>query len=406
MSDASNVGMGDSMPSPHTRVGAEMEPSAQHPRDRTAAQLRTQARSCAAMGSPLYEVLLDRAADDCAAGGPTWTILSPHVASGRGDALALRFMAAVHRLVLERRAPDLARFYPSVGGTGDVHGAWEVFKDTLAANVVTLTQDVRRPCQTNEVGRSAGLMVGFLHVTALTGLPLRLLEVGASAGLNLRCDRFRIGGGGAVVGDAGSPVDLSSHWKVPPPHAAGGIVVVDRRGCDRMPVDPTSAQGRLALTASVWADQRRRLERLRGALDLAARHPAPVDEASLDTWTAQQLQAAAPDAATVVFHSVVSEYLPDDVREGFVETLQSVGERATPDRPLAWVRLEPISALRHHGVQMTLWPAGDTVTLARCGAHGTDVEWVGPVTGAAPGRGRTRAGHGAAAEGDNETGGG
>jgi hypothetical protein len=57
-------------------------------------------------------------------------------------------------------------------------------------------------------------------------------------------------------------------------------------------------------------------------------------------------------------------------------------------------------------VLMTLWPAGDTVTLARCGAHGTDVEWVGPATGAAPGRGRTRGGHGAAAEGDNGTGGG
>lgn len=378
MSDANNVGMGDSMPSPHVAAGTGPPPAGQHPRDRTAEQLRTQAWSCAAMGSPLYGLLLDRAADDCAAGGPTWSILSAHAAPGRGDALALRLMAAVHRLVLERRAPELAAFYPSVGGTGDLARVWEVFEHTLAGNLATLARYVERPCQTNEVGRSAGLIVGFLEVSALTGLPLRLLEVGASAGLNLRCDHFRIGGGGVLTGDVDSPVDLSTHWKVPPPFAADGIVVVDRRGCDRMPVDPTTAEGRLALTASVWADQSERLDRLRGALELARRHPAIVDRASLDTWTEQQLRGATPGVATVVFHSVVSEYLPDLVRARFVEALRAAGRRAAADRPLAWVRLEPISTLRHHGVQMTLWPGGQTRTLARCGAHGTDVEWLGP----------------------------
>ena len=381
MSDANNVGMGDSMPSLHAAAGPGPPPARQRTRDRTAEQLRTQARSCAAMGSPLYGLLLDRAADDCAAGGPTWRILSAHAAPGRGDALALRLMAAVHRLVLERRAPKLAAFYPSVGGTGDLAGVWEVFEHTLAGNVAMLARYAERPCQTNEVGRSAGLIVGFLQVSAMTGLPLRLLEVGASAGLNLRCDHFRIGGGGVLTGDVDSPVDLSAHWKVPPPHATEGIVVVDRRGCDRRPVDPTTAEGRLALTASVWADQSERLGRLRGALELARRHPATVDRASLDTWTERRLRDATPGVATVVFHSVVSEYLPDHVRARFVGALRDAGRRAADDRPLAWVRLEPISALRHHGVQMTLWPGGQTRTLARCGAHGTDVEWLGPQAG-------------------------
>jgi hypothetical protein len=385
MSDASNVGMRDSMPSAEMVAAGTIgdlgpEPSADRPRERIAWQLRVQARACAEMGSQLYGDLLDHAADDCAAGGPTWEVLSTHAGSGRAGALALRFMAAVHRVVLDGRAPELARHYPSAGGSASRDGAWDAFQDTLLANADAVTHLVGRPCQTNEVGRSAGLMVGFLEVARRTGLPLRLLEVGASAGLNLRCDQFRIGGGAAAVGPADSPVDLSAHWRVPPPIVGDGVRVVERRGCDRDPVDPTTAEGRLALTASVWADQRARLERLRGAIELARRYPATVDRGSLDAWTERQVGNLPAGCATVVFHSVVSEYLPAQVRERFVAALRDAGIRATQARPLAWLRLEPITALRHHGLALTLWPGGATRTLARCGAHGTDVEWLGDDT--------------------------
>lgn len=373
--------MADSMPSGEVVAAAAGTLPAEPPEDppcrHTAWQLRVQSRSCAAMGSPLYAHLLEHAADDCAAGGPTWAVLRDHVAPGRGDALALRLMATVHRLVLERRAPRLAVFYPSVGGTGGPDGAWDAFRAALDTHADELSPLVARPCQTNEVGRSAALLMGLFAVARHTGLPLRLREVGASAGLNLRCDRFVVGGGGVTVGEHDSPVDLSSHWRIPPPWTPAPLDVVDRRGCDRAPVDPTSAEGRMTLTASVWADQRARHERLRGALALAAEVPAVVDAASLDGWTRDQLADLPSGTATVVFHSVVLEYLDDDTRDAFVGAVTTAGERATPDRPLAWVRLEPATSLRHHGVKVDLWPGGHTVTLARCGAHGADVEWLG-----------------------------
>lgn len=352
------------------------EPGDDRPRARTAWQLRVQAAACAAMGSPLYDRLLRASADDCDAGGVVWSILSSHAASGRGDALALRFMAAVHRLVLARHAAGLAVHYPSVGGTAGPDGAWEAFAATLGEHRDRLVDSVGVPCQTNEVGRSAGLAIGFLDVASATGLPLRMLEVGASAGLNLRWDQFRIGGGGAAIGPLDSPVDLSAHWRTPPPEPATAVTVVERGGCDRRPIDPTTADGRLALTAAVWADQVDRLARLRGALRLATEVPAPVDTADLVDWTAQRTATLPDGAATVVYHSVVAEYLPDATRARFVEVLRSAGARATATRPLAWVRLEPISALRHHGVTVTTWPGGEDRVLARCGAHGTDVDWL------------------------------
>jgi hypothetical protein len=381
----------DSMPSPErappsaAAVGGTSDgaaPPPHRPRELLGWQLSTQSAACATIGSPLYAHLLAEAAVDVERGGPSWTVLEPHVAPGRGDALALRFMAAVHRLVLTRVAPALALHYPSVGGTADDgEAAWRSFRDAVEEHADDLRDLVGRHCQTNEVGRAAALVGGFLAVARSTGLPLRVLEVGASAGLNLHWDRFRYGGGGSSWGPPGSPVDLTGLWSVPPPLPSRPVAVAVRRGCDRSPVDPTSAEGRLALSASVWADQVDRLARLGGALAIASEHPITVDAAPLEVWLAQQLAARTPHLATVVVHSVVEEYLPAGVRSRFHAVLAEAGRTASPAAPLAWLRLEPVTSLRSHGLRLTTWPSGEDRVLARCGPHGQDVRWHEPESG-------------------------
>ncbi len=338
-----------------------------------AGQLREQAASCAEMGSPLYAALLERAAKDAAGGGPVWQVLEAHLAPGRGDAVALRLMAALHRLVLTGEAPALARHYPSVGGDGDLTAAWDSFRAVVIEKPEAVRAFVALPCQTNEVGRAAALVVGFLELAAATRLPLRLLEVGASAGLNLRWDHFRYAGGGASWGDPASPVDLAGHWSDAPRHAGVQVTVSERRGCDRRPQDPTAPETRLALRASVWADQVARFARLEGALTLAGRVPASLDSASAAAWTSEQLREPRPGVATVVYHSVVEEYLPEEERGRFRGALAEAGARATHEAPLAWLRVEPISSLRRHGVTLTTWPGGEERLLATSGAHGSDV---------------------------------
>ncbi len=59
--------------------------------------------------------------------------------------------------------------------------------------------------QTNEVGRSGVLVGGFLQIAKETGLPLRLLEIGASAGLNAVWDRYHYQLGAADWGDRRAP---------------------------------------------------------------------------------------------------------------------------------------------------------------------------------------------------------
>ena len=342
--------------------------------------LRDQARQCVAMGSPLYAGLLERAALDAEAGGATFALVENDPAPGpRGDALGLRLLAAGHRLALEGRAQALALQLPSTRPAAQAHvaidpdAAWTALHDLIARDAEAMRPLVALPCQTNEVGRTAGLVFGFFEAAETTGLPLSLVEVGASAGLNLRFDHFRFGGGGATWGAPESPVNLEGLWLEAPLHRPARLQVVERVGCDRRPVDLTTDDGRLALLASVWADQSARFGRLSGALEIARRVPAVVDRADVTEWLPSKLAEPRPGRATVVYHSIFEEYLPEAKRLWFHETLAEAGRRATDKAPFFWIRLEPFPENVSYGVRVTRWPGGSERLVATCLAHGSDV---------------------------------
>lgn len=228
--------------------------------------VRWQARACAELGSPFYALLLDRVAEDLAAGGPSAEIFQSYEEDARRDVPALRLMGGVHRLVLTQRAPGLAAYFPSVGGSGDAEAAWPALRAVLGEHRDELRKALRQAPQTNEVGRAAVLIGGLLHVVAETRLPVHLVEIGASAGLNLWADRFRVEvGDRRGVGPPDSPVVLANAWRGELPPLDVALVMVGRSGCDLAPADPTTPEGRLTLTSYVWPDQSERLERLRGA---------------------------------------------------------------------------------------------------------------------------------------------
>ena len=291
----------------------------------------------------------------------------------RASALALRFLGAVHRLVLEGRAPALARHYPSAGGEAGLEGAWAAFRDTLEQHRDTLRTLVHRPCQTNEVGRSAALFGGFLLVARETALPLRLLELGASAGLLLRWDHYRYEGDRGW-GDRASPVRLLDVFPDGFPPGGRRCRVIERGGCDPLPLDPSSPDGQLTLLSYLWADQRERIALLRGALEVARRVPAAVDASGAPAWLAARLTTPAPGVASVVFHSIVMQYLSAADRRRVASLLAEAGRRATRNAPLAWLRMEPGGEQTE--VRLTLWPGGSERLIASAGFHGRPVRWL------------------------------
>jgi hypothetical protein len=324
--------------------------------------------------APTHSALLAHTADDILAGGPAWTVLQGREDDPRGSALALRFMGAVHRLVLRGQAPQLAPFYRSVGGREGPEGAWEAFRDVLASNVEVLREEVTRPVQTNEVGRSGTLVGGFLSVAERFGLPLRVLELGASAGLNLRWDHFNYEARGERWGPADSPVRLCDFDTPPTPPFGVEATVAERRGCDKNPLDPTSEKDRLTLLSFVWCDQAWRVRRLRAAFEVAAQVPASVDRANAPEWLEQRLGEESTGVATVVFHSIFMQYLAEADKERTLEVLHEAGASVTAKAPLAWLRMEP--AGDHADLHLTVWPGGEERLLAHSGFHGANVRWV------------------------------
>jgi hypothetical protein len=334
-----------------------------------AGQLRYQARECERLGSPLYAGLLTRSAADAEAGGAAWALLSGHEDDPPGSVLGLRLMGAVHRLVLEGSLPDLAR--ACALPEPDPSAAWPAFGRALAERADALRPLIERTVQTNEVGRCAALLPGFLAVSERTGLPLRLLEVGASAGLHLRWDRYRYEAGDFAWGPADSPLRIGFQLSGAPPSPAP-VAVAARRGCDRSPLDPAREDGRLTLLSYIWADQPRRAARVRAATAIAAEVPARLDQADAVGWVRERLAEPAPDLASVVFHSIVVQYLEEAEREALAEAVRAAGSRASATAPLAWLRMEPAGG--HADVRLTLWPPGEELHLARAGFHGDPVE--------------------------------
>lgn len=336
--------------------------------------LDEQAEACLQSGSPLYSTLLGHLAEDVSEGGPGWSVLRERAGDDPDSALGLRLMGAVHRLVLSGHAAELAAHYPSAGGALPPAGAWRAFRALLEERAERLREDVKRPCQTNEVGRCTALIGGFLVVARDTGLPLRILEIGASAGLNLRWDHFRYEARGATWGDASSPVRLCDYNTQALPPFDVEARVESRSGCDRNPLDVARPDDRLTLTSFLWADQISRLRLLKEACRVAARVPARLDRTDAPGWVEDRLARSRPGVASVVFHSIVLQYLDDDARTRFVGAIEQAGDRATREAPVAWLRMEP--AGDHADVTLTAWPGGHERLLARSGFHGAAVQWL------------------------------
>lgn len=305
-----------------------------------------QAAACGELGSPLYEFLLHRAAVDLTEGGPCAAAIAGHEEAPGPDAIALRLLGGVHALVLTGRAPALAAFYPSAGGRLPLpapEAAWTAFRATVAEHLDWLTGWLAGPPQTNETGRANLLIVGLLHTLLDAPQPVRLFELGASAGLNLLADRFRCEWPGGGHGPADSPVQLTDAWRGRPPlpldRPLPALDFAERRGCDLAPIDPLSPEGALALRSYVWADQPERAARLDGALELAARHPVRVEPIGAAEFLRRV--TLAEGALTVVWHSVMRQYVPAAEWALVEAELARLAAAATPTARFAHISFEP-----------------------------------------------------------------
>jgi HAD superfamily hydrolase (TIGR01509 family) len=341
-------------------------------------RIRRHGRGLARSGrSSLYVALIVAAADDHEAGGVVARLFAG-VDAPPGAVPALRLMAALHELALTGREPELSAFYPSAGGTRPPEDAWPVVRGALERNFDWIEQRLHRTVQTNEPGRSAALYPALLWLTAAYGRPLRLLEIGASAGLNLICDRYRYDVGELTLGDPGSPVRFEQPWRPAPPIdlavAAAALRITHREGCDPNPLDPSNPDDRRRLISYIWPDERDRLRRLDAALSVAAPRPPMVVRAQAYEWLPDALSRRRDGELTVVWHSVMRQYVDPSEWQALVQA-SDAALAARSELPIAWVGMEPVPG--GSGAEITLRMAADQPArrIGRCDDHGPPVAW-------------------------------
>jgi hypothetical protein len=334
---------------------------------------RRQVGACREAGSEFTAHLFERCADDLEAGGPVARLVADFDGHPLLDALPQRVLGAVQARMLAGEAPELAALHPAMGGTPKHPEAGLAFVAVVERELERLRPELAHQVQTNEVRRAAGLLGGFLVVAQETQLPLRVLEIGSSAGLLLFFDRYRYELGPHRWGDPAAALCLRSEWTGAPPPLAAPLRVVARQGCDLSPIDARDPDQLRRIQSYYWADQQDRLRLLTEAA-AALPGPAPVERIRAGAFVARELAGRRPGVATVLFHSSMWWYVPREEQRAIREAVLAAGERADADAPVAWLRAEPPD-LHSAELRLTSWPGGEDRLLARVAHHGQWVEW-------------------------------
>jgi hypothetical protein len=338
------------------------------------AAFRIQEHYCTTMGAPITARICAGLAESLDRTTRTGSRALDWPGDPTADALPLRTVGGLHALDLAGVDPQLSQLF--AGAVTDPEEAVGVLRRSFAAHDETLHSWLDGPPQTNEPGRSAGLMVGMIELVRRFGHPLEVLEIGSSAGLNLLIDRYRFDLGGTVVGPADAPVTIRPEWRGAQPPALP-VAFASVRGMDVQPIDATDPRAAERLRAYVWADNPERLERLTAAIAMQREAPVSLERGDAADWVEARL--AEPQAAgvtRVLMHSVVWQYLGAERQARITAAMEAAGAQAARERPLAWVRFEPDRGLNpRQEIWVRSWPEGaPAVKIAHSQAHGAWVE--------------------------------
>ena len=171
------------------------------------------------------------------------------------------------------------------------------------------------------------------------GKPLALVEVGASAGLNLLWDRYRFDyGGGRRWGSAASPVRIETELRGAhePPLPEEALAVAERTGIDLNPIDVHDSDAVQWLRALVWPEERQQLQRLDAAVALARTTPPTLLKGDALDLLPRVLSSAPQRAALCVYHTHTLNQFSPEARRRFARLLAEAGA----ERDLYWLSSE------------------------------------------------------------------
>jgi hypothetical protein len=340
----------------------------------------------------MYQRILGEVATQVQDGSLSWLLEASQYRTPLEASLLL--MAGMHRQVLVKAdgTEKLRQYYPSVGGSLQYSDpdfiplfleAMEICKEKLA----TIIRD--ETVQTNETQR--GLF--WLAPTIAAGLKhIHLVDLGASAGLNLVADQRRYtwtdGEASESFGLAPSnqficrvaprlPNFLERDHPVP--------MIVSRTGCDLNPFRLETYEDRAKLESFIWPDQIQRLARLDEGIaahrSVSLHQQISIHKANLphDLPRFLNLLHFQDEYPVVIYNTYMTTYLDDHGRamRDYIDRWSKQQKRA-----VFWIQSEPEEGapVKHHWCAWTvdLWEGDEKHhwRLAWVHPHGTEIDFL------------------------------
>lgn len=316
----------------------------------------------------LRSLFRDFAANQCRGRSAVYETLSDGIARDDG-LLELAMVAppeqrrpsllfgAVNSLLANDPTAELRCYYPIHGGDRPVDdGLSSAFADFCLQHRDALTDLLaHRSTQTNEVRRCVALRLGINEVARRWPGPLSLVEVGASAGLNLIFDRYSYRIDGRAIDGVDSAVVVSSELRGPALQLSYDVgrtpMIIRRLGIDQDPVDLADEGARRWLEAFIWPEQVTELATLRAAIETYLAGAAGVELVQGDAVTdsARMILEQPGDEPVIMFTASLMSYLSLEERRDFAGQLDLIARQ----RRVAWVFAEAAGLLGPMGVRAT-----------------------------------------------------
>ncbi len=353
------------------------------PGSRALHQLAIEARKAHGFGKPLAAALMQAVARVLPRAPSIFAVIENWPCDLASDGVIFRLNAGLHALALAGRAGALGTLYGVDGPPRMVPPAAldHALARVLSEESETLFDWLSHPTQTNEVARVAGLVAALLELGRSGPMPCEMLELGASAGLNLNLMHYAVTLGGQGFCAPHSAVRLAPEWRGPAV-PGGRVEILRARGVDLHPLDVADPADRQSLAAYVWPGETARSARLAAAVGIARDHPPLVEPGLASSWLERRLSASQPAGVRrVVFHSMVLQYAGPGERAAIDAAIARAGAAARPDRPLARISIEWRADRKVVELRIAQWDGadlnGEPQLAATCHPYGEWIDWRG-----------------------------
>jgi hypothetical protein len=324
--------------------------------------------------SPLYRQLLGVVANDR-------TLLELAALTRHGQQPTFALFGAVHYLLLHGVHHHLSDYYVSIAGTdarpvdAGTGPAFTQFCEAYREPIASILRT--RLVQTNQVQRALVLRLGLALVRRATTAAVCVIEVGCSAGLNLRADRYAYSVGATTFGDLASPVRITVDVPATDllPDLTDLPAIADAIGIDLEPPDPADDDDRAWLRALVWPENTRQAVQLTAALDLVAADPPRVlrgDVIDIGPAIAAALPRSLP---RLVVHTATRIHVPHERRPAFDAAIAAFGAHG-PILHLALEDDQRSAPSGRDGVGLIATDAAGTQVIAVADGH---LAWLEPL---------------------------